>query len=124
MKKEKVEKTKVEKVEKNVKDDEIKKDIENNEEQQKEKRKLITNIIFWLVMLVLFVTWITDFIKTQNNVKPVFTFKENELVFKDGTITEYIGLGYKVVYYNRKSVNLQTQFSPIFISTKGLEEVK
>lgn len=98
--------------------------VEKQTEEDKKKKKLITNIIFWLVMLVLFITWITDFVKTQNYDTPVFTFKKNELVYKDGTITEYIGLGYKVVYYDRDSMSLQTQFSPIFIETKGLNEVK
>ena len=32
------------------------------------------------------------------------TFKTNNYVYFDGTVTEYIGLGYKMIDYNRKSI--------------------
>lgn len=92
---------------------------ETAKNKKKEKRRgilrIIGNILFWVIIICLFATWITDFIRTQKDEKPVFCVKEVEHKYDDGQTDECIGFGYKVFTYNRKSIKLKRQFSPFFI---------
>ena len=93
--------------------------MEDNEKARKNKEKgnikTIGNVLFWVIIVCLFATWITDFVRTQKEEKPVFCVKKIEHKYDDGTTDECIGLGYKVFTYNRKSIKLKRQFSPFFI---------
>lgn len=90
-------------------------------ENQKEKRsiiKIIWNIIFWGVVIVLAFVWIFDFIQVKNNKDPKFCIANKTHEFEDGKVEECIGLGYKVYNYDRTSLNIKTQFSPFFVGMK------
>ena len=89
--------------------------MEDNEKSKKKQKKrgmlkTIGNVLFWVIIVCLFATWITDFVRTQKEEKPVFCVKKIEHKYDDGTTDECIGLGYKVFTYNRKSIKLKDNF--------------
>lgn len=59
--------------------------------------------ILKVLIVILLVIWIifigVDYIKYKNNKKPIFAFFP--VTYLDGGTTEYLGLGYKVIYFNR-----------------------
>ena len=94
--------------------------IERNGKDKDEKKSLartIFDIAFWVIIAVLAIVWVTDFIKVQNDKKPVFCLVEKTHKFKDGTVDECVGLGYKIYDYNRESIDAH-QFGPLFIKMK------
>ena len=80
--------------------------------------KIIVNILFWGVLSILSIIWITDFTRVQKEEKPLFCISKKILEFEDGTVDECIGLGYKFYQYNRESINGARQFSPFYIPMK------
>ncbi len=76
--------------------------------------KTVFNIIFWVALIGLAAIWLTEFILVRNEKEPMFCLEEKTHEFTDGTVTECIGLGYKVFDYNRTSINA-TEFGPFFI---------
>lgn len=92
--------------------------FENSKNSKGILRK-IGNIIFWVVIIGLFAIWTTDFIRTKKDEKPIFCVKTVEHKYDDGNATECIGLGYKVINYNRSSIKTKNQFAPFFV---GMEE--
>ena len=72
-----------------------KKEITVKEEKQKSLGRIIFDIVFWVVISILAIVWLTDFIKIQNGKEPVFCLAEKVHEFDDGTVDECIGLGYK-----------------------------
>lgn len=104
-----------------MKKTETKEKVNTAVEVKKEKRnigKLVFDIVFWVGLTVLAVIWLTDFIKVQNEEKPVFCLVQKTHEFEDGTVDECIGLGYKIYEYNRDSISNARQFSPFFIGMK------
>ena len=62
------------------------------------------NIIMIVVsILIIFITLIifgcVDYTKYKNNEEPIFCFIKNKL--EDGGTKEYIGVGYKIIYFHR-----------------------
>lgn len=100
--------------------EETKKEVEEKVDTKSKKKiyKIVFDIIFWVIILILFFVWIFDFIKVKQQKKPSFCIKNNVYEFEDGTTQECIGLGYKVYNYDRKSVNIKTEFGPFFIKMK------
>ena len=89
--------------------------------KEKDKKSLgqkIFDIVFWVAIIILAFVWLTDFIRLQNEKEPVFCLTEKTHKFKDGTVDECIGLGYKIYDYNRESINIKHQFSPFFVGMK------
>ena len=84
--------------------------------KRKKFRRRLGNFIFWIIILGLFAVWVTDFIRVRDDKKPMFCIKKIEHKYDDGTTEECVGLGYKVYTYNRKSINLKSQFAPFFVS--------
>ena len=80
--------------------------------------KLVFEIGFWCLLIVISIAWITDFNKVQNEKNPKFCIVNKTHEFEDGTVEECIGLGYKVYEYNRESINETRQFSPFYIKMK------
>ena len=80
--------------------------------------KLIFNVIFWLVIGILLFTWIMDYVKVRNNEKPTFCISNKTHKFKDGSVKECVGLGYKVYTYDRTSMAKGSEFVPFFIGMK------
>lgn len=90
---------------------------ERDAENKKSLARTIFDIAFWVIIAVLAIVWVTDFIKVQNDKKPAFCLVEKTHEFKDGTVDECVGLGYKIYNYNRKSIDAH-QFGPLFIKMK------
>lgn len=89
--------------------------------KEKDKKSLgqkIFDIVFWVAIIILAFVWLTDFIRLQNEKEPVFCLTEKTHKFKDGTVNECIGLGYKIYNYDRESINIKHQFSPFFVEMK------
>lgn len=61
-------------------------------------------IIFGCICLIWFVIFLIDYSKFKSGEKPLIIVKTNSYIYFDGTATEYIGLGYKLVEYNRQSM--------------------
>ena len=67
--------------------------MEDNEKSKKKQKKrgilkTIGNVLFWVIIVCLFATWITDFVRTQKDEKPVFCVKKIEHKYDDGTTEE------------------------------------
>ena len=94
-----------------------KKEINVKEEDKKSIGRIIFDVVFWVVICVLAIVWLTDFIKIQNDKEPVFCLAKKTHEFEDGTVEECTGLGYKIYDYNRDSIDAH-QFGPLFIKMK------
>lgn len=89
-----------------------------NSKQRPSIIKVIWNIIFWGVIIVLAFVWVFDFIQVKNDKEPKFCISNKTHTYEDGTVEECTGLGYKVYNYNRTSLNYDVQFSPFFVGMK------
>lgn len=101
--------------------EEVEKEIKKEDKNKKDTKiiiKRIWDIVFWVVIVLLAVIWLTDFTRVQNEEKPKFCLVEKTHKFDDGTVDECVGLGYKVYLYNRDSISNARQFSPFFIGMK------
>lgn len=94
-----------------------KKEEETFENGSKTSRilKKVWNIVFWTLFVCLFAIWIIDFVQVKREKEPIFCISEKVHEYEDGTTKECVGLGYKVYTYNRKSLNIKSQFSPFFV---------
>lgn len=94
-----------------------KKEEETFENGSKTSRivKKVWNIVFWTLFVCLFAVWIIDFIQVKREEEPIFCISEKIHEYEDGTTKECVGLGYKVYTYDRKSLNIKSQFSPFFV---------
>lgn len=107
LEKERLEKEKLEKerIEKERLEREIK-EKQRIEENKKEMKFVVTiNVILFIILFSWLGICMTDFIKTRNNEKPMFCIKEKTKNYSDGSVYSCTGLGYKVFYYNRKSIS-------------------
>lgn len=80
--------------------------------------KLIGSIAFWIVFLVLTFVWLVDFFRVSRESKPMFCIKNEVHEYKDGTVSECTGLGYKVYTYKRSSLGDGIEFGPFFAKMK------
>lgn len=94
-----------------------KKEIKVVEEDKKSIGRIIFDVVFWVLISVLAIVWLTDFIKIQNNKEPVFCLAKKTYEFDDGVVEECKGLGYKIFDYKRDSIEAH-QFGPLFIKMK------
>lgn len=74
--------------------------------------------IFNILILILFISWIyiifSDLSRVKNDEKAKFCIKNTIYDYVDGSVEECTGLGYKVYYYDRPSVNVKTEFGPFW----------
>ena len=79
--------------------------------------------IFNIIIVILFVFWLymigSDYTKVTNGEKAVFCLEHIIYDYEDGSVEECVGLGYKVYYYDRDSLNAKTDFGPFWIKMKG-----
>ena len=96
--------------------------MENEEVEVKTKKKSIYykiyTFVFWILLFLLAVVWITDFVRVKNDLTPVFCVAKYVNDYDDGSVEVCKGLGYNVYEYNRTSIDIKTQFSPFFIGMK------
>lgn len=62
----------------------------------------IINIVLWVVVLAWMAICITDYIKVQNEEKPIFCLNKETVKYDDGNVYVCNGLGYKVYNYDRE----------------------
>lgn len=89
-----------------------------DEKPKKSVFKIIFNVVFWLVILVLLFTWGMDYMNVRSNKKPSFCISNKTHKFDDGNVLECTGLGYKVYTYNRSSMENGTEFVPFFMGMR------
>ena len=80
------------------------------------------------IFLALFIGWAylvySDYGRVKNSEEPKYcVFGTNVDDSDDGTITECIGLGYKVINYKTLDVKM-TEFVPVWEKTKTLAELE
>jgi len=67
-----------------------------------------------IAIILLFIGWISiiiiDYKKVQNDQKAIFCLEIIIYEYEDGSVEECQGLGYKVYYYDRTSLNVKTDF--------------
>ena len=74
------------------------------DEPKKWDKERIFNVVFWVVIILLFFIWVFDFNKVRREKEPVFCIYEQNHKFDDGSVKECFGLGYKVYTYDRDSL--------------------
>lgn len=62
------------------------------------KTILITLLIIIIMGLIFFAI---DYIRIQNNQKPIFCISFNSMIYSDGGTREYLGMGYKIIDFNK-----------------------
>ena len=73
----------------------------------------IVNYVLWGLLIFWMGMCVTDFIRTKQDNKPVFTFAKKTTLYVDGEVTRYTGLGYRVYVYERDSYR-HVSFGPIW----------
>ncbi len=77
--------------------------------------KKVLNIILWIVLLCWIGICFYDFINVQNKKEPKFCIKEEVNKYSDGNVKICLGLGYKVINYQRSSYRA-IEFGPFWIT--------
>lgn len=62
------------------------------------KTILITLLIIIIMGLIFFAI---DYLRIQNNQKPIFCISFNSMTYSDGGTREYLGMGYKIIDFNK-----------------------
>ena len=80
--------------------------------------KKILNVLIILVFIGWLYLIITDYMKVKDGEKAVYCISTSIHEFEDGSVEECFGLGYKVYYYDRTSLNVRTDFGPFWMEMK------
>ena len=62
-----------------------------------------------------------DFIRVHNEKKPMFCWNEKVTEYDNGKVTQCIGLGYKVINYDRSDFKA-IEFGPFWIKDRTAEK--
>ena len=92
------------------------------------KKKSPVKTIILLIFLAVFIGWAylvySDYGRVKNSEEPKYcVFGTNVDKTEDGTISECIGLGYKVIKYQTLDIKM-TEFVPVWEKTKTLAELE
>ncbi len=94
------------------------KDVEEKDYVKEDRKRTISkviNIVLWLLLFAWMAFVFTDYLKVKNNKEPKFCwFNKQTTKYEDGQVTSCMGLGYKVIKYDRKSFNA-IEFGPFWI---------
>ncbi len=86
------------------------------------KNKII--FIIKILILVLLFGWIvmvfTDYFRVRQSKSPMFCLNNTVKDYSDGSVSTCMGLGYKVVKYDRTCL-YATEFGPFFIKERQCE---
>jgi hypothetical protein len=101
------------------------KEVKKNRKKEKNEKSLssrILNIVLWLVLFAWMALVLVDFFKTREEKDPVFCWFNNKTTeYSNGTVTECMGLGYKVINYNREDFKA-IEFGPFWIQDRTADE--
>jgi hypothetical protein len=82
----------------------------------------IVNIALWIILFAWMAIVLFDFIQVRNENEPKFcVFDKKTITYEDGNVEECLGIGYKVIKYNRETLNA-IEFGPFWISDRTSEE--
>jgi len=110
-------KPKKEKVAKPIEKEEVveKEEVFNQKVDKKSLFAKIWNFTMWTILLLWMGICTTDFIRTQQDKRPVFTFMNEVIEHEDGKVYSYTGLGYRIFFYERASYNA-VRFGPFWMN--------
>ena len=90
-------------------------------EKPKKKKSVvikILNVILWLVLLSWVILVLVDYFRARNQEDPMFCWFGNKTTdYENGSVTECMGLGYKVINYNRENYKA-VEFGPFWIKDR------
>ena len=92
--------------------------LENQQNKSSKISKIILSILFLFIITILISIWISDYQKVKNNQEPEFCLSTQIYEFEDGSITQCIGLGYKIYKYERISLPRTMEFGTIFMKMR------
>lgn len=92
---------------------------------KKKKGKKIISKIFNLLLWVILIGWVAlvviDYMHIQKEEQPQFCwFNQKTTEYKDGSVKECTGLGYKVINYDRSSFKA-VEFGPFWIQDRTMQ---
>ena len=59
--------------------------------------------LFWIIMATITLAILFDYFTVIKKVEPMFCFTEHTKKYDDGEVKTWIGLGYKIIKYDRES---------------------
>ena len=124
IKEEIIDETKEDKIEiiKEKPEEELVKIKKSDLKRDKNKKSLISriiNIILWIIIIAWATLVVTDYINVNKEKDPKFCwFNEKTTKYDDGEVTECMGIGYKVIKYNRTSFKA-IEFGPFWIKDRS-----
>ena len=78
----------------------------------------ILDILMWVVLISWVVMVIVDFVRVRGKNEPYFCwFNKHTTTYENGTVDECMGIGYKVINYNREDFKA-VEFGPFWISDR------
>ena len=99
-------------------------DEKSKNKEKKEGRSTLfktLNIILWTVIIAWVALVVIDYFRVRDEKKPLFCwFNETTTTYENGTVDECIGLGYKVIKYNREDFKA-IEFGPFWIEDRTKE---
>ena len=99
---------------------ELKEEFFEEEEEKESTFNKVMNVILWIVLIVWMAICLVDFFRTHQVKKPIFTFKHETTKYEDGSVDNYLGLGYRIYFYNRKCFN-GVEYSPFWTKDRSLK---
>ena len=85
--------------------------------------KKVISILFSVAMVCWIGIAIYDFLRcgqkdeNGNALKPLIVFNQKVYTYDDGSVTEYMSLGYKYIEYNRSSLRAY-EFGPFWVDIR------
>jgi hypothetical protein len=106
-----------------VKDETSKEKKEKKDSGEKSLFSKIINIVLWIVLFAWMAIVLVDFIEVRNENEPKFCFfNKKTITYDDGNVTECLGLGYKVIKYNRETLKA-IEFGPFWLAERTPDEI-
>lgn len=102
-----------------IKNDDVEEEVIHEENKSSIVSKIV-NVVLWIILFAWLAMCLTDFYKTRNREKPIFTFKTQTYKYEDGEVKSYLGLGYKIYNYKRKCFD-GTEFGPFWTKDRSLD---
>ena len=109
------------KVKEDLTEEEIKEEFFDEKEDKESTFNKVMNVILWIVLFVWMAICLVDFFRTQQVKTPVFTFKHETTKYEDGTVDNYLGLGYRIFHYNRKCFN-GVEYTPFWSKDRSVKQ--
>ena len=80
--------------------------------------KKILNLLLALAFLFWSYAFVSDCLRVNNGGRAKYCVKDTVYDQNDGSTEECLGLGYKVYYYNRSSVDIAKEIGPFWMAMR------